>query len=70
MTHEVLKKTEMAEAAKNAVESELIRWHQRDHQKAAETAARILAMAFKTFSLQFYHHVTKEIIKILHNTKA
>ncbi|KAL5073268.1 hypothetical protein RYX36_012252, partial [Vicia faba] len=44
MTHEVLKKTEMAEAAKNAVESELIRWRQRDHEKAAKTAARILAV--------------------------
>ncbi|KAL5101136.1 hypothetical protein RYX36_005463 [Vicia faba] len=44
MTQEVLKKTEMAEAAKNAVESELIRWRQRDHEKAAETAARILAV--------------------------
>ncbi|XP_050903589.1 WEB family protein At5g55860 [Lathyrus oleraceus] len=44
MTHEVLRKTEMAEAAKNAVETELKRWRERDHEKAAETAARILAV--------------------------
>ncbi|KAL5098885.1 hypothetical protein RYX36_003212 [Vicia faba] len=44
ITHEMLKKTEMAEAAKNAVESELIRWRQRNHEKAAETAARILVV--------------------------
>ncbi|XP_058745005.1 WEB family protein At5g55860-like [Vicia villosa] len=43
MTHEVMRKTEMAEAAKNAVESELRRWRERDHEKAAEAAARILA---------------------------
>ncbi|GAB2284787.1 hypothetical protein Dimus_019240 [Dionaea muscipula] len=42
-TAEALKKAEMAEAAKKAVEGELRRWREREQKKAAEAAARILA---------------------------
>jgi len=42
-THEALKKAEMAEKARKTVDSELRRWRERDHKKAAETVARVLA---------------------------
>lgn len=42
-TQEALKKAEMAEAAKKAVESELRRWREREKKKAAEAASRALA---------------------------
>ncbi|KAJ8765104.1 hypothetical protein K2173_010587 [Erythroxylum novogranatense] len=42
-TEEALKKAEMAEAAKRAVEGELRRWREREQKKVAETATRILA---------------------------
>ncbi|KAJ8754817.1 hypothetical protein K2173_015329 [Erythroxylum novogranatense] len=42
-TEEALRKAEMAEAAKKAVEGELRRWREREAKKAAETATRILA---------------------------
>lgn len=41
-TEEAFKKSEMAEAAKRAVEGELRRWREREQKKAAEAAARIL----------------------------
>jgi hypothetical protein len=41
-THEALKQAEMAEKAKTAVETELKRWREKQHKKAAETAARVL----------------------------
>lgn len=43
LTVEALKKAEMAEAAKKAVEGELRRWREREQKKAAEAASRILA---------------------------
>ncbi|RZS18541.1 hypothetical protein BHM03_00050833 [Ensete ventricosum] len=42
-TEETLKRAEMAEAAKKAVEGELRRWREKEHKMAAKTASRILA---------------------------
>jgi DNA repair exonuclease SbcCD ATPase subunit len=42
-TDEALRRAEMAEAAKKAVEGELRRWREREQKKAAEAASRILA---------------------------
>ncbi|CAJ1971523.1 unnamed protein product [Sphenostylis stenocarpa] len=42
-TQAVLKKAEMAEAAKRAVENELRKWREREQKKVAEAASRILA---------------------------
>ncbi|TKY57411.1 WEB family protein [Spatholobus suberectus] len=42
-TQEALKRADMADAAKRAVESELRKWREREQKKAAEAAARILA---------------------------
>ncbi|XP_068643413.1 WEB family protein At5g55860-like [Aristolochia californica] len=42
-TAEALKRAEMAEAAKRAVEGELRRWREREQKKAANAASRILA---------------------------
>ncbi|CAA2995741.1 WEB family At5g55860 [Olea europaea subsp. europaea] len=54
--HEVLKKAEMAEAAKKAVEGELRRWRDLEQNKAVEAASQVLAETEKTFesSLQNY----------------
>ncbi|KAF9608960.1 hypothetical protein IFM89_012137 [Coptis chinensis] len=48
-TEDALKRAEMAEAAKKAVEGELRRWREREQKKAAEAAARILAETEKSF---------------------
>ncbi len=40
-TEAALKRAEMAEAAKRAVEGELRKWREREQKKAAETASRI-----------------------------
>ncbi|KAK7320296.1 hypothetical protein VNO77_29639 [Canavalia gladiata] len=42
-TQEALRRAEMAEAAKRAVENELRKWREREQRKATETASRILA---------------------------
>ncbi|KAJ6797871.1 WEB family protein [Iris pallida] len=42
-TEEALRRTEMAEAAKGAVESELRRWREKEQSRAAELATQILA---------------------------
>ncbi|KAK8644053.1 hypothetical protein V6N13_013326 [Hibiscus sabdariffa] len=47
-TADALKRAEMAEAAKRAVEGELRRWREREQKKAAEAASRILAEAQMT----------------------
>ncbi|KAG8386010.1 hypothetical protein BUALT_Bualt03G0104600 [Buddleja alternifolia] len=61
-THEALKKAEMAEAAKNAVEGELRRWREREQKKAAETASRILAETEKSFesSVDNYYQLQRQ----------
>ncbi|XP_039141877.1 WEB family protein At5g55860 [Dioscorea cayenensis subsp. rotundata] len=41
-TEEALKRAEMSEAAKKAVEGELRRWREKEQKRAAETASRIL----------------------------
>ncbi|KAK9006103.1 hypothetical protein V6N11_035151 [Hibiscus sabdariffa] len=47
-TADALKRAEMAEAAKRAVEGELRRWREREQKKAAEAASRFLAEAQMT----------------------
>ncbi|KAK7371906.1 hypothetical protein VNO80_05273 [Phaseolus coccineus] len=42
-TQEVLKRADMAEAAKRAVENELRKWREREQKKVAEAASKILA---------------------------
>lgn len=42
-TQEVLKRAEMAEAAKRAVENELRKWREREQKRVAEAASKILA---------------------------
>ncbi|KAG0499120.1 hypothetical protein HPP92_003811 [Vanilla planifolia] len=44
-TQDALKRAEMADAAKKAVEGELKRWREREQKRVAETASRILADA-------------------------
>ncbi|KAI4389705.1 hypothetical protein MLD38_001905 [Melastoma candidum] len=48
-TEAALKRAEMAEAAKRAVEGELRRWREREQKKAAEAASRILANVEKSY---------------------
>ncbi|KAL2245202.1 UNVERIFIED_CONTAM: WEB family protein [Sesamum indicum] len=55
-TQAALKKAEMAEAAKKAVEGELRRWREREQKKAAEAATRILAETEKTSFESSPHH--------------
>ncbi|GFQ08580.1 WEB family protein at5g55860, partial [Phtheirospermum japonicum] len=50
-THETLKKAEMAEVAKKAVEGELRRWREREQKKAEETASRILSETERLFEV-------------------
>lgn len=42
-TQEAMKRANMADAARRAVESELRKWHEREQKKAAEVASQILA---------------------------
>ncbi|XP_012071053.1 WEB family protein At5g55860 isoform X2 [Jatropha curcas] len=55
-TQEALKRAEMAEAAKRAVEGELRRWREREQKKAAETASRILAETEKSLESSPRHY--------------
>ncbi|KAG9159833.1 hypothetical protein Leryth_007851 [Lithospermum erythrorhizon] len=59
-TQEAVKKAEMADAAKRAVESELRRWREREQKKAAETASRILAETEMSSGSPQNYHVQKQ----------
>ncbi|XP_022936419.1 WEB family protein At5g55860-like [Cucurbita moschata] len=55
-TVEALKRAEMAEAAKKAVEGELRRWREREQKKAEEAASRILAETELSLESSSSHH--------------
>lgn len=55
-TQEVLKRANMANAAKRAVESELRKWREREQNKAAEAASRILAETQRSPELSPQHY--------------
>ncbi|QCE01849.1 WEB family [Vigna unguiculata] len=55
-TQEVLKRAEMAEAAKRAVQNELRKWREREQKKVAEAASKLLAETQKTPELSPQQH--------------
>lgn len=55
-TQEALRRANMADAARRAVESELRKWREREQKKAAEAASRILAETLRSPELSPQHY--------------
>ncbi|PIA26448.1 hypothetical protein AQUCO_09300031v1 [Aquilegia coerulea] len=68
-TEEALKRAEMAEAAKKAVEGELRRWREKEQKKAAETAARILSESEMSAQSSPHHAIPQKAVIADHKTR-